>query len=147
MSRFKLRVVASGDGVEPQTLRPFKEQVELDDAIAFNTGIGCQPSGVISDKGFDHGGLKLLGVVKDVVVDSEHMCHAPSVIDIRDRTTSRIAWATPQLQGDANHVVSGFAQQGGGDRGVNSPRHCDHDFHVVSLPAGWYGPYFSPRSR
>ena len=103
-----LGVVARRNGVKAQSLGPLKEDVELDVAVALDAGVRTLPRGVAGDEGGDHVAIKLFGVVKDVVIDVEHLGHPSSVVDVRDRAAARVRGPAPELEGGAHHVVTGF---------------------------------------
>jgi len=77
-----LRVMARRDGVKTEARSSLEQQIELDVSIAFNARIRRLPRRVSRDKGRHHVALELLGVVKDVVVDAEHLGDAARVVDV-----------------------------------------------------------------
>jgi hypothetical protein len=78
-----LGVMPGGHRVETKSRRTFEQEVELDVSIAFNAGIGRTPRGVARHEGRHHVSFELFGVVKDVVVDAEHLRDTSSVVDVR----------------------------------------------------------------
>jgi hypothetical protein len=76
--------MAGSDGVKSQSLGPFKEDIEFDVAVALNARVRAVPGGVTSNKWVDDVTIELFGVVKDVVVNVEHLGHSSGVINIGD---------------------------------------------------------------
>jgi len=83
-------VVPSGDGIKTKSFGSLKEEIEFDCSIALNTGVRRQTGGVIIDEGLDYGRFKLGCVIENVVVNVKRVSDAPSVVDVRDRTATRI---------------------------------------------------------
>jgi len=121
--------------IKTKALRTFKQQIELDVAIAFDTRIRRLSGDVSAHEGFHHVAFELLGVVEYVVIDTEHLRHAPSVVDVSDRAAARVRDAAPQFQGGADDLVPLVDEQSGRHRRVNATAHRYKDFHRTSLPA------------
>jgi hypothetical protein len=130
-----LGVVTGRYGIEAESSSAFKQQIELDVAIALNAGIGRLTRGVALDERCDDEPFELFGVIKDVMVDAENLSHAARIVNVANRTASRIRRPTPEFQGGAHHLVTLLDQEARRDRRVDATTHCNEDFHGPSLPA------------
>jgi hypothetical protein len=129
-----LGVVSGRHGVETQTLGTLEEQIELDVSIALDAWVGRLARDVSGDEGRHDVALEFLGVVENVVVDTECLGDATRVVDVGDRAAPRVRNPTPQLQGRAHDFVAGFDQEARGDRRIHATTHRYKDFHPTSLP-------------
>ena len=130
-----LRVMTHRDRVEAQADSSLEQEIELDVSIALNARIRRLPRRVSRDKGRHHVALELLGVVKDVMINSEHLGDATSIVHVGDRAAARVRHAAPQLQRGAHDVVPLFNEQTSRHRRVNAATHRYQNFHCSSLPA------------
>jgi hypothetical protein len=121
------RVVASGHGVEAQHVGPTKQHIELQMPIAFDAGVRRHATSVGVQVRTDHMLVELVTEVEHVVVNVERVRDAASVIDIGNRTASRIALSAPQFHRDAHDLMALLDEQRCGDGAVHTPRHGDHD--------------------
>lgn len=122
--------MTGGNGVETEDVGSFEQTIELDVAIAFDARIGRHAVRVIGDVRIDDRPLEVVGEVEDEVVDAQLLSDSPRVVDVAHAAASRVALPSPEPQGDADDVVSGFFQQRGGDRRVDTTRHRDEDLHA-----------------
>ena len=90
-----LCVVPRRHRVEAESLRALEEQVELDVPIAFDTGIRSETRGVISHERFHYELIEFVGVIKNVMIDTEHLGHPARVVNVGYRATARIRGPTP----------------------------------------------------
>ena len=114
-----LSVMTRGDRVETQPPSPLKEEVELNDAVALQTGVRSEPLGVVRHKRCDDRCLKLLRVIKDVMINTNGVGDSPGVVDVRYRTAARIRRTAPEFESDTHDLVARFDEHGGGDRRVH----------------------------
>jgi hypothetical protein len=141
-----LRVVTSGDRVEAETDSSLEEQVELNMAIALDARIRRLARRVASYEGLDDVALELRGVIEHVMVNAEHLGDSARVVDVGDRTATRVRHPAPQLQGRANHLMALLEEEPSGHRRVNASAHRHEYFHRTSLPVrGDF--YASPAKR
>lgn len=68
------------------------------------------------DEGRDHVAFELLGVVEDVVVDTERLGDPPRVFDVSDRAAARVRGSAPELECGAHNLVALFEQEASGRR-------------------------------
>jgi len=68
-----------------------------------------------------------------VVIDAELSGYSPSIFNVSDRAASRVRFSAPELQGDAGHLMASLCHKGGSDRGVDSPRHGNENFHDLEF--------------
>jgi hypothetical protein len=101
-----LGVVAGRHPVKTQPSRSIEEQVELDVAIALNTGIRGLALGVGRHERCDDVTFELVGVIEDVMINVEHLGNASRIIDVRDGATARVRHSAPQFQGGADDLVT-----------------------------------------
>ncbi len=85
-----LGVMARCHGVESEALGPLKEKIEFYVSVAFDARIRGRSLRVTLNERFDDVPVEFLGVVKDVMIDPEHLSHPSSVVNVSDRTASRI---------------------------------------------------------
>jgi len=125
VARTNLRVMTGRDGVETEPPGAFEEQVELDVAIALDTGVRRLSRGVSVNEGRDDVAFELLGVVEHVVIDAKYLGHATRVVDVGDRTAARVRHAAPELQRGAHDLVTLLDQETRGDRRIDAATHGD----------------------
>jgi hypothetical protein len=76
--------------------------------IALDAGIGRRSFGVCAHERLDHVSVELLGVVKDMVIDAEHLGDPSRVVNVGDRATTGIRHAAPEFQRGADDFVTLF---------------------------------------
>jgi len=130
-----LGVVTRSNCVESEHYCSFVETVELDVAIAFDTGIGCYSLRMILNIRIDHGAVKIIAEVENQMIDAQLLCNPASVVDITHTAATGIAFTTPQSHGHSDHVVSLVAQNGRSYRGVDSSRHGHQNLHCAQATA------------
>ena len=86
-------------------------------------GFGVRPAACVGDVGSDHVRVEVVTEVEDVVLDAEAARHAAGIVDVGHRAATRVGLATPELQRDPHHVVTGLQQERGGHRGVDATGH------------------------
>ena len=128
-------VVARGQPVEAQAVRPRQQPVELDGPVALDAGIGRPSPCVRLHVGRHHVPVELLGQVEDVVLDTKLLGYPPGVIDVGHRAASRVGGASPQLERGPHDVVPLLDQERGGHRGVHPARHRHQHAHPTSVPS------------
>ena len=97
-------MVTGRHGIEAEHVRPAKQPVELDAAIALDARIGRRPAGVRGDVRTDDVALEVLREVEDHVVDVELLGDTAGIVDVGDAATPRVALATPQPHRHADDV-------------------------------------------
>ena len=125
------RVMARGDGVESQQVGALAEPVELQVPVAFDARIRCQPFAVGTHVRIHDVAIEVVTEVEDEMVDVQLLRHSSGIVDIGDRTATGIALASPQPHGDADDVVAGVDQLGGGNRRVDAPAERDENPHAA----------------
>ncbi len=90
-----LGVMTRRDRVKTEASRALKQQIELDVSIALDARVGRVSRRVPRNKRRHYVSLKLLGVVKDVVINAEHLSDATGIVNVRDGATARVRHAAP----------------------------------------------------
>jgi hypothetical protein len=134
------RVVARRDRARPEPVGELEEDRELDVAVARRARARGLARQVGIDEGVDDRLPEELSPVERVVSEAQHVGRASRVVLILGRAASTVAGrravvaVVPEVQGDADHLVSRVDEARGGDGGVDSPTH-GHDhaggFHRV----------------
>jgi hypothetical protein len=114
--RIDTSMMTGGDGVETQDVSALAEPVELEVAIALDARVRRQTLGVSAHVWIDDVGVEVVGEVEHQMIDVELLSYAAGVVDIGHRAAAGVALSTPQPHRDADHVVAGVDQLGGGDR-------------------------------
>ena len=96
------------DGAEAECVGPTEETIELEMAVALDTGIGCPARGVIGDVGPDDVAFEVVAEVENVVLDSEAISDTTGIVApmnvvgtrmMMAATTKRVTptptWSTP----------------------------------------------------
>ena len=79
-----LGVVPGRHRVKAQSPGAIEEHVELDVPIAFDARIGRRTLDVALHERLDHVAIELLGVIKDVMVDTKNLGDASRVVHVSD---------------------------------------------------------------
>ena len=121
-----------------------EELVELEVVVAEGAGDGGAAGEVLGDEGADDLGLEAVLLVDEVVGDAEVLGDAAGVVDVVDGAAAALdglghafvageAALVPELEGEADEVVTLGAEQGGDGGGVDSSGHGDGDRVVERL--------------
>ncbi len=86
------------------------------------------------DEGSDDVLLKLFGVIKNVMVDPQNLCHATRVINVSNGAATRVRRSAPQLERGAHDLMTLLEQESCGHRRINATAHRYENFHPSSLP-------------
>ena len=130
-ARGDARIVPGPDRPRSESGGPVPEGVELHVAVAERARVGRAAREVGVDEGFDDARREGLAEVDDVVRDAEQRRAATCVLEVVERTASRVP-VGPRARGSeshrhADHLVAGSAQQGRRDGAVDAPRHRRDD--------------------
>ena len=79
-------------------------------------GFGVEPSAWASHVRIDDVAVEVVGEVEHEVVDVELLGDTAGIVDVGHRAAAGVAVAAPQPHRDADDVVTGVDQLGGGDR-------------------------------
>jgi hypothetical protein len=124
-------VVAGGDRIEAEQIGALAQAGELEVAVALDARVRREAVPVRLDVRIDHVPVEVVGEVEHEVVDAELLGDAAGVVDVGDAAAAGVAVAAPQPHRDADHLVPGGEQLGGGDRRVDPAAHRAQHLHGV----------------
>ena len=113
VQRYPPDVMAGGNGVEPQLLRPMQQPVELHMTVALHTRIGGEPLGMGRHIRVHHMRVEVGAEIEHVMTYAQLLRHPPSIIHVGHRTAARITLAAPQLERGPLHPVPLIDEHGG----------------------------------
>ncbi len=119
-------MVTSGNRLEPEGLGPVKKAIKLQVPVALDARVGGASGGVVGGVGGHNIAFELVTEIENMMFDTEPIRDSASIIDIAHGTTPRVAFASPQLHGDGNHLVTRVDQKRGCHRRVDPARHRHH---------------------
>ena len=133
-----LRVVAGGDGVEPERERLLEQGGELDALVAAHARVRRAAGRVLGDEVVDDIGLEPLGEVPHVIGNAEHVGGALRVHGVFDRAAAAAAGAqgarvAAEREVHADHFMPGFDGARGSDGAVDAAAHRCENLHPSSL--------------
>ncbi len=117
--------------------------VELEVVVAERAGNRRAPGEILADKGAHHVLLEALLLVDDVVRNAEVLGHAARVVDVVERAAAAglggvgnavlagQAGLVPELQGEADNIVTVLGEDRRDRRGVDSSGHGNGDGFVL----------------
>ena len=122
-------VVAGGERVRPQIAGDVQQIAELDALVAAHAGDRRLAAQVRVGEILDHRLAEAGLVVEHVVTDAEPVGDPAGVVDVLAGATgagpSPLGARRIELQRDADDLVAGLRQQGGGDRRIDAAGHGD----------------------
>jgi hypothetical protein len=123
------RMVAGGNRIETKRSAALDKSVELQVTVAFNARIWRGSIDVRGHVWLDNMLVEIVGEIEDKVIDTNLLCNTASIVNIGHRTTTCVAFATPQTHGDTNNVVTLLTQDECCSRRIDTAGHCDKNFH------------------
>ncbi|OIQ64889.1 hypothetical protein GALL_535590 [mine drainage metagenome] len=122
-----LNVVAGRHAVGLKIPGGLQQVLELHPLVAANAGHRRRARKIGVGEFVNHRLAEGVFVVEDVVGKAHFLGHAACVVDIAARTAGPLfrqrGAVVVKLQRDADHIIAGAGQQGGGDGGVHAPGH------------------------
>ena len=142
-------VVARCDAVRADLAGGDEELIELEVVVAEGAGDGGSSGEVLGDEGLDDLGFEAVLLVDDVVGDVELLGYVAGVVDVVDGAAAALdcfghafvtgeAALVPELEGEADDLVTLRAQECGDCGGIDSSGHGDCD-RVVCLDQHCFG--------
>ena len=136
--------MAGGDAVGADLAGGDEELVELEVVVAEGAGDGGASGEVLGDEGLDDFGFEAVLLVDDVVGDVELLGYVACVVDVVDGAAAALdgfghafvsgeAALVPELEGEADDLVSLGAQECGDGGGVDSSGHGYGDGFALGL--------------
>jgi len=129
-------IVTGDEAVAAEFAHLLHEDVELDEFIALDAGVGSSALGVFVDEIVDDRLAELVLEVHDVMGDSQNASDSTGVLDRAEATATGVAGVClallPYLHGEANDVVAAALQDGGGYGAVYAAGHGDEDGGLIS---------------
>src|SRR5690606_1862303 len=126
-----LGVVAGGDVRAAELVGEAREHLELHRAVAVHARRGRPAPAVFVEEWLHHLAPEGGALVEDVMRDAEVIAGAPRVLAILGRAAAAdlvLALCVPEVERDAHHVVTLFAEERRGDGGVHPSANGDEHF-------------------
>jgi hypothetical protein len=105
-------MMASCNGIEAQSIGALGETSKLQTTVAFNAGVWRGAFGVRCNVRLHHLFVEVVAEVEHQMVNTNLLSNTARIVDIGNRATTGIAFATPQAHGDANNVMAVLLQEG-----------------------------------
>ena len=133
-SHHPAHIVTGRQRVGAQVAGGVQQVAELDPLVAADTGDRRFAAQVAVGEIVHHALREPVLVIEDVMGDADPVGHLPRIVDVlagaaRSLAAHRHA-VVVKLEGDPDHVVTLLTQKGGGDGGVDTAGHGDHDAGV-----------------
>ena len=122
------------DPLRPELTRALPEAGELDELVAAHTRVRRATRQIVGDKRVDHIAGEDVAEVHHIERDAELCGDTAGIEKVVERATTTTRRVAPQPHGDADDLVSGFDQQGRGNRAVDAAAHTNDD--AVAAPRG-----------